>query len=170
MIVKSMLKTERLTLRPFSDADAPLITLYLGNWRVSKNLDRAPYPYPEGAAESFIDSTRRPDFKDHIWAIDKDGQLIGAIAIGVDEKNVGNVGFWLAPQLWGGGFMPEALFAIIEFAKNAGFSKLDASVHQGNDGSVKVLMKCGFSYVGDVECTSVARGATIAAWEYELLL
>ncbi len=168
MTSDSVIKTKRLTLRPLADADAPMISLYIGDWRVSKYLDRAPYPYPDGAADAFIAATRHPDFEDHVWAVAKDNQLIGVIAIGRGEDGLGNVGYWLAPQLWGGGFMPEALEAVIEFAKENGFLKLDASVHQGNDGSVKVLLKCGFDYVGDGECTSVSRGATVASWCYEL--
>ncbi len=164
------IKTERLTLRLLQDADAPLISLYIGDWRVAKHLDRAPYPYPDGAAESFIEATRKPDFKDHVWAIAKDEQLIGVIAIGLGEKGLGNVGYWLAPQLWGGGFMPEALRAVIEYARQTGFSKLDASVHHGNDNSAKVLKKCGFLYVGETECVSVSRGTTVAASMYALKL
>ena len=163
-----VIQTERLVLRPFEDADAPLIALYIGDWRVSKYLDRAPYPYPDGAAETFIESTRKPDFNDNVWAISKDGQLIGVIAIGRGKDGTGNVGYWLAPQLWGGGFMPEALKAVIEFAQQNGLTILDAAVHQGNDGSAKVLLKCGFTYVGDGECTSVSRGTTVGSWRYEL--
>ncbi len=166
----TIIETERLVLRPLEAADAPLISLYIGDWRVAKYLDRAPYPYPDGAADVFIDSTQHADFKDHVWAIAKDGQLIGIISIGLGDTGLGNVGYWLAPQLWGGGFMPEALKAVIEFARGADFAKLDASVHQDNDGSAKVLMKCGFEYIGEGECTSVSRGTTVASWQYELAL
>ena len=164
------IETKRLVLRPLEKADAPLISLYIGDWRVSKYLDRAPYPYPDGAAASFIESTLRPDFKDYVWAISKDGQLIGVLALGRKSATVGNIGYWLAPQLWGGGFMPEALEAVIGFVSARGFKLLTASVHQDNAGSAKVLMKCGFSYIGETECSSVSRGAIVPAWAYELAL
>ena len=83
---------------------------------------------------------------------------------------MGNIGYWLAPQLWGGGLMSEALSAVVEPARMAGFKRLFASVHQGNEGSAKVLMKCGFSYLGESETPSISRGGMVPSWEYELVL
>ncbi len=168
--MENIIKTERLALRPLRDSDAGNIALFVGDKRVAMNLAVVPYPYPEGAAESYIAYSRAPETTEIVWGIDKDGGLIGVIGITPKEGGTGNIGYWLAPQLWGGGLMSEALGAVVEYAREQGFKRLFASVHQGNKGSAKVLMKNGFSYIGDSETHSIPRGGMVAAWEYERVL
>ncbi len=165
-----VIKTNRLTLRPLLDSDAANISLFVGDKRVAMNLAVVPHPYPDGAAQSYIAYSRASETTETIWGMDKDGALIGMISISPKAGGIGHIGYWLAPQLWGGGLMSEALCAVVEYARKSGFERLFASVHQGNEGSAKVLMKCGFSYIGDAETHSIARGGMVPAWEYELCL
>ncbi|MCF6273519.1 MAG: GNAT family N-acetyltransferase [Rhodobacteraceae bacterium] len=162
------LKTDRLTLRPLKDSDAGNIALFVGDPRVAMNLAVVPHPYPAGAAESYIAYSRAPETKETIWGMDKDGALIGMISISPKAGGIGHIGYWLAPQLWGGRLMSEALAAVVLHARKAGFNRLFASVHQGNEGSARLLMKCGFSYLGESETHSIPRDGMVAAWEYEL--
>ena len=164
------IKTERLTLRALEDFDAANIALFVGDKRVAMNLAVVPHPYPEGAAEGYIAYVRAPETQEVVWAIDKAGALIGVIGITPKEGRVGHIGYWLAPQLWGGGLMSEAMGMVVSYARKNGFKRLFASVHQGNEGSAKVLMKCGFSYLGEAETHSIPRGGMVKAWEYELAL
>ena len=164
------IKTERLTLRALQDFDAANIALFSGDPRVAMNLAVVPHPYPDGAAESYIGYVRAPETKEVVWAMDKDGALIGVIGITPKEGGTGNIGYWLAPQLWGGGLMSEALAPVVAYARAQGFKRLFAGVHQGNEGSAKVLMKNGFSYIGEAETHSIPRGGMVKAWEYELEL
>ena len=164
------IKTERLTLRPLLDSDAANISLFVGDPRVAMNLAVVPHPYPRGAAESFISYARAPETTEVVWAIDKDGVLIGVVSISPRAGGTGNIGYWLAPQLWGGGLMSEALRAVVDYARMQGFKRLFADVHQGNEGSAKVLMKNGFSYIGEAESHSIPRGGMVKVWEYELEL
>lgn len=165
-----ILKTDRLTLRALTAADAPLISLYVGDKRVAKHLDVVPHPYPDGAADSFIAFANNPETTETVWAIAKDDQLIGAISLAPKEDGVGNIGYWLAPQLRGGGLMPEALAGVIDHARAAGFCQLTASVHQDNEASSKVLMKNGFDYIGDSEAFSISNNAMVPRWDYRLAL
>ena len=168
--MENIIKTERLTLRPLLDSDAANIALFVGDKRVAINLAVVPHPYPQGAAESYIAYSRAPETREIIWGMDKDGALIGMISISPKEGGTGTIGYWLAPQLWGGGLMSESLGAVLDYARKAGFKNLQASVHQGNEASAKVLMKCGFSYLGEAETHSIPRGGMVAAWEYEMVL
>lgn len=168
--MENIIKTERLTLRPLLDSDAANIALFVGDKRVAMNLAVVPHPYPQGAAESYIAYSRTPETREIIWGMDKDGALIGMISISSKEGGTGTIGYWLAPQLWGGGLMSESLGAVLDYARKAGFKNLQASVHQGNEASAKVLMKCGFSYLGEAETHSIPRGGMVAAWEYEMVL
>ncbi|MBL1437834.1 MAG: GNAT family N-acetyltransferase [Rhodobacteraceae bacterium] len=168
--MKQTIKTSRLTLRSLLDSDAANIALFVGDKRVAMHLAVVPHPYPEGAAESYIAYSRASETSETIWGIDLDGGLIGIISLSRKDEGMGNIGYWLAPQLWGGGLMSEALSAVVEPARMAGFKRLFASVHQGNEGSAKVLMKCGFSYLGESETPSISRGGMVPSWEYELVL
>lgn len=165
-----VIETKRLTLRPLQDSDAANISLFVGDRRVAENLAVVPHPYPEGAAESYIAYARAEETTATIWGIAKDDQLIGMISISPDENGRAGLGYWLAPQLWGAGLMSEAVEAVVEFARGAGFALLSASVHQGNQGSAKVLMKNGFAYLGETETHSIPRGGMVSAWEYSLRL
>ena len=162
------IKTERLILRSLQDSDAGLIALYVGDERVAMNLAVVPHPYPAGAAEAYIEYSRKEDTDEIIWVIELNGELIGVIAISPRDSGRGNIGYWLAPQFWGAGFTPEALEAAIKHAREAGFKGLNASVHQGNQGSARVLIKEGFEYCGDSETHSIARGGMVQSWNYTL--
>lgn len=166
--ISAIMKTERLVLRPLHDSDAGLISLYVGDERVALNLAVVPHPYPEGAAEAYIQYSRKPDTEEIIWVIELNGELIGIISISPRDTGRGNIGYWLAPQFWGAGFTPEALEAVIGYAKSNGFKGLDAGVHQGNQGSARVLIKEGFEYCGDSETHSIALGGMVTSWNYRL--
>ncbi len=164
----AVMKTERLTLRPLADHDAGLIALYVGDIRVAEHLAVVPHPYPDGAAEAYISRSMNVEDSEIIWALDLSGELIGVISISPQDTGRGNIGYWLAPQLWGAGYMPEALEAVVKFGRSTGFAGLDAGVHQGNQGSARVLIKEGFEYIGDSECASAARGYAVPSWNYKL--
>lgn len=163
-----VINTERLALRPLQDSDSGLISLYVGDERVAMNLAVVPHPYPEGAAEAYIEYSRKDDTDEIIWVIELNGELIGVISISPKDTGRGNIGYWLAPQFWGAGFTPEALEAVIGYARVKGFKGLDASVHQGNQGSARVLIKEGFEYCGDSETHSIPRGGMVQSWNYKL--
>lgn len=167
-IEPAVIETERLVLRPLQDSDAGMIALYAGDIRVAENLAVVPHPYPPGAAEAYIERSKDPKNDEIVWAIAKENELIGVISIFPKDNGRGNVGYWLAPQLWGAGFTPESLEAVIDFAKSNKFTGLDAAVHQGNHASARVLIKQGFEYCGDVDSHSVSRGGNIVSWQYRL--
>jgi len=168
--MENIIKTKRLTLRPLLDSDAANIALFVGDKRVAMNLAVVPYPYPKGAAESYIAYSRADETTEIIWGIDMDDALIGMISLSPKEGGVGNIGYWLAPQLWGGGLMSEAMSAVVNYARKARFKRLFASVHQGNEGSAKILMRNGFTYLGESEIHSVPQGGMVPAWEYSMEL
>ncbi len=166
--ISTIIDTERLTLRPLQDSDAGLIALYVGDKRVALNLAVVPHPYPDGAAEAYIEYSRKDDTDEIIWVMELNGELIGVISISPQDTGRGNIGYWLSPQFWGAGFTPEALEAVIKHARKAGFKGLDAAVHQGNQGSARVLIKEGFAYCGDSETHSIPRGGMVQSWNYAL--
>lgn len=167
-ITPPVLTTERLTLRPLQDRDAGMITLYAGDIRVAQHLAVVPHPYPPGAAEAYIERTLKGDNDEIVWAIELNTELIGVIGFRQLDEARGNIGYWLAPQLWGAGYTPEALEAVVDFARSMGLTGLEAAVHQDNQQSARVLIKEGFEYCGDSDSHSVARNGMVRSWNYRL--
>jgi len=61
----------------------------------------------------------------------------------------GEVGFILAPEHQRKGYAVESLREVLNFAfDHCGFHRLQANVLEGNDGSRRVLEKCGFQMEG----------------------
>ncbi len=155
----------RLVLRPLRPSDAGLIAFYCGDVRVAKNLSVVPHPYPPGAAEAFITRSLSPTSREAVWAMDygadDHAELIGLVSLRDQGDGQGLVGYWVAPQLWGGGFASEALELVIAEARRRGYDQLTASVHVGNDASARVLEKAGFFDVGGGESHSIAHGGMV---------
>ncbi len=167
------LKGERLVLRPLDDSDTGLIALYAGDARVASMLAEVPHPYPPGAAEAFIRRARAGGAERH-WAMDyaadEQSELVGLISLKDRGDGRAVIGYWVAPQLWGGGFASEAAEMVIAHARRAGFRVLNALVHQGNDASARVLTKVGFRYTGEAEQFSTYHNGMHKVWTYELEL
>ena len=131
--MKPILRTERLTLRPLRSADAPALVRHLAEWSVMRWLSAPPWPFTMADAQDFI----ARDHKAH-WAIDDGTGLIGSIA------NGNRLGFWLAKDKHGKGYMSEAVTAVLSLH----FDQSDAPVVSGhmpqNAASRAVLLKHGF--------------------------
>ncbi len=161
------LETDRLILRPLKRSDAGLIALYTGDAQVAKMTESIPHPLPPGSTEAFIDNALSGARPETVWAIDHKGsaaeELIGLIGLGV----TGTVGYWLGAPFWHTGFATEAVEALVAHGLPA-HGRLRAEVFQDNLPSARVLIKVGFTYVGDADSYCVARGAMVPVWRYEM--
>lgn len=149
-MIPSILKTKRLILRPFQLTDAPDLQQLIGNYEVSKTLLIVPYPYVDGEAERFINSTLEETNRDtemH-WAITLDKNLIGGSGLKMksEEKTI-TVGYWLGKDFWGKGYMTEALREIINFAfQSTPAERVEACHFASNPASGKVMLKAGMKF------------------------
>lgn len=170
--IQPELRTRRLLLRRLRLSDASFIKTHASDFQVARNLAVVPHPYPEGAAEEFIARSLQPDSPVMVWAIQygDDGHEIpvGVISLLPPEPNIGTLGYWVAPWLWGFGFASEAVAGIVEHACHSGFRCLLASVHEGNAASERVLVKSGFTRTGAGEEYSVALGQAVHVGHFEL--
>lgn len=146
------MQTERLELRPPSIDDAralfhayatdPEVTKYL-QWRPAQTLAEteahiATRIAAAAAGESFS------------WTIRslKETHPVGMIELRVDGSE-GNVGYVLARSHWGRGIVPEALVAVVEFARSRlSLRRLWGICDIDNRASSRVFEKCGFRYAG----------------------
>lgn len=116
------LTTERLTLRPTQESDAPRIQLLFDNPAVLKYMAAViPYPYPEDGAITYLREIlpKVAAGERYAWAIERRGfegeGMIGAIEL-TPASDEDHRGFWLGEPYWGQGYMTEAATAVNDFA------------------------------------------------------
>jgi [ribosomal protein S5]-alanine N-acetyltransferase len=145
-----ILKTERLTLRPFTLADAPAMQQLAGAYEVALNTLMIPHPYPEGAAEWWI-GTHQAEFDEDRsvnFAID-DGRLNGAIGLMNIRDGIAEIGYWIGVPFWGRGYASEAARAVVRYGfEERGFHRIFAQHFTRNPASGRVLQKVGMTYEG----------------------
>lgn len=168
------LRTPRLRLRPLRRADAGLIELYASDAKVAHMTARIPHPYPPGTAETVVERAIARSGPGTIWALDAgedaENGLIGLIELEATGPGRADLGYWVAPAFWNTGYASEAVEAVVRHAQDAGLQELTASVFQENAASVKVLLRAGFTYLGDGEKHSVARAAMVPIFRYHRML
>lgn len=161
--------TGRFTLRPLRRSDQGMIEHYTADGRVAKNTSSIPHPLPPGCTEAFVTGAMTGRRGDVVWAMDgtqsEGPEVMGVIALKPMDRGQSEIGYWVAPAFWNSGLASEAVAALVA-ANPLGDKTLFAQVFQDNAPSARVLTNCGFSYLGDAETYSVARGATVPTWTY----
>lgn len=169
IINQPVIETERFDLRPLRRSDKGLIELYWSDERVARMTTSIPHPLPPGLVEGFIARAMSEDRNEDVWAMDgtKSGgsELKGLISLNRLDRNQSEVGYWVAPIYWNTGLASEAVEALVQ-ANPLGSNAMFASVFQDNPASARVLIHCGFEYLGDAESFSVARDTTVPTWTY----
>ena len=144
------LHTARLTLRPFTLADAPEVQRLCGAHEVALNTLLIPHPYPEGAAEEWI-GKHQADFDENRvihFAID-DGQLTGAMALVMKDNGLAEIGYWVGVPFWGRGYASEAAKEVVRYGfEDLGLRRIFAMHFGRNPASGRVLQHAGLKYEG----------------------
>jgi RimJ/RimL family protein N-acetyltransferase len=144
------LRTDRLILRPFEPADAPRLQELAGAREVALGTLRIPHPYPEGAAEEWIenqvDAIARGSW---VFAID-DGQFAGTIGLDVNKDfDRAEIGYWIGVPFWGRGYATEAVGAVLRFGfEELKLNRLYAGHFGRNPASGRVMAKNGMQREG----------------------
>jgi ribosomal-protein-alanine N-acetyltransferase len=147
-------ETTRLLLRFFELSDARMVQQLAGNEEVARTTLAIPHPYPDGAAEQWIENVRQSSEKGDSYAFamikKEDGSLIGNMSMGVSQKHKrAELAYWVGQPFWGQGFATEAARRIVQF----GFDDLDlnrifAAAMTKNPRSYNVMSKIGMNEEG----------------------
>lgn len=168
---QQVIPANRITLRPVRGSDAGLIGLYGGDERVARMTTSIPHPMPPGAVEAFLDRVLADDTDERVWVMDGRSagrdELLGLISLTILSPAQTEVGYWVAPQMWGSGLASEAVEALVA-ANPLGNTSMVASIFQDNPASAKVVTRAGFQLIGESETYSVARRALVPTWDYVL--
>lgn len=147
-------ETNRLLLRQFNVFDAKDVQVLAGSEEVARTTLSIPYPYPDGAAEAWIERTRHSADTGDIYAFamvkKEDEKLIGCVSLRISKShNHAELAYWVGHPFLGQGFATEAALRIVKF----GFDDLElnrvfAAAMTKNPGSYKVMSKIGMKYEG----------------------
>lgn len=153
------IETERLLLRPFRENDLEAIFRCCRNPNLGKNAGWKPHDTLEDSREAlhtvFLSQKG-------VWAIvlKENQQLVGSVGIIPDPKRENPearmLGYWLAEEHWGNGYMTEAMKAVIDHGFNVlKLSLITANCYPHNERSQQVLKRHGFLYEGTLHGAEV---------------
>ncbi|TNF59568.1 MAG: N-acetyltransferase [Rhodobacteraceae bacterium] len=133
---RAAIRTARLLLRPIGAEDVEGLVHFLSDPAIAYWLSFVPRAFGPEEAHAIITDFHRSGAL--VWAIERDGRLLGHIGIG-DE-----LGYWLAPDAWGEGIATEAARAAIARHFEIGRGRIRAGVDPENHRSARVLERLGF--------------------------
>ena len=147
-----VIHTERLALRPWREADAANLFACASDPDVGPAAGWPPHRSIEESREIIRTVFSAP--YTHSVCLAGTDELIGSIGLIPSRcesscRGVGlelEVGYWIAKPFWGQGFAPEAVRAMQRYAfETLGCKALWCGYYEGNDKSLRVQQKCGFS-------------------------
>ncbi len=144
------IRTQRLVLRPYTEADAPDVQRLAGDARVADTTLTVPHPYPDGIAEAWI-ATHEAGWhlgRSAVFAIatiKDDARLVGTIGLTIKpEEKSAELGYWIGVPFWGHGYCTEAARAVIDFAfVTLELDRVHAHYFARNQASGRVMQKSG---------------------------
>ncbi|MBR6668726.1 MAG: GNAT family N-acetyltransferase [Clostridia bacterium] len=157
LTAKPTLETSRLILRSLVPEDAASLRRWLARDEIYTYWGRKASKGEREPELMFIDPRpwvkRKPD-PDFKWGIvlKETNAVIGDVSIfDIENARMGSVGYRLDPDLWGHGYVTEALRAAVEFIfTHTELDRLHATADVRNTASNRVLEKCGFVHEGTI--------------------
>lgn len=151
----TVLRTQRLVLRPKEASDAATMHEIASCWEVVRWTASWPWP-PE---REFTEARAAGPQPEHglIAMILEGGRLVGMASAVSDE-----LGYMLHPSAWGRGIATEACAALLHhWFMSTDAPGIGAGVFEGNPASVRVLEKLGFQEAGrsPFPCRALGREA-----------
>lgn len=147
-----ILETERLILRPFTEADAESVFEYARDERIGKGAGWLPHTSVENSREIVRCVLAVPET--YAVTLKPDPKAIGSISLLIGKnsnldlpENEAEIGFWIGAPFWGRGLIPEATRELVRHAFcDLGFQTLWGGYFEGNENSRRAQEKCGFLY------------------------
>jgi [ribosomal protein S5]-alanine N-acetyltransferase len=151
MATAPTLETQRLKLRPYSEADIAELLPLIGRREVAATTLRIPHPYTEQDARAFL--AMMDEDRARLWlaiTLRTDGRQIGGIGLTLDQPHQhAELGYWLGLQHWGKGYATEAAREMLRYGfENLRLHRIFASHFKHNPNSGRILAKLGMRHEG----------------------
>lgn len=152
------IETPRLILRPWREGDLDDFYEYSS---VEDVGEKAGWNHHQSVEESQrILSLFIRGKKTFALELKENGKVIGSLGLEPRDEDAGlnpewkgrEIGYVLSKDYWGLGLMPEAVKAVIDYCFTVlGFDYLTCGHFIRNGQSRRVIEKCGFSYLKDID-------------------
>lgn len=166
----TIIENKRISLRKFKVTDAKdffhicsdsQITEFL-TWEPHRNINET----IKTLNERFINN---PMF----FAIElkSEDRCIGCIDLRLDKENKkASFGYMVNREYWNNGFMTESLESILDLIFNKlKLNRVESTHYVGNEGSGRVMEKCGMKYEGTSPQELIIKGKFVDVVHYGLL-
>lgn len=158
---KPIIETDRLYLRPMTEADVPALKLWMSDKSVYRYWGKGPGKTEKNPEFLFV-KENRPSKSFHLGIAHKsDNQVIGDIWVYLIENNrMASIAVRLSPACQGRGYGTEALNAITNFCfEHTELQRLWTEVHVENIASQRMLEKCSYTREGFIR-----QGKMVNMW------
>lgn len=161
-----------LVLKPVPPEDYPAYRDMIDNPNIARMTGSIPHPVDLDFVVERLE-TRAKEEAEHGNRAERgiyvDGSLIGGALHFPGEDGNQEIGYFVGEDHWGKGYATKAAMAIIDLAREQGFTgKLIAQHAKDNPASGRVLEKVGFVVVGEGFSQSAGRDEPNAVWHLEL--
>lgn len=146
-----ILSTERLTVREFSEADFPALYTMCTEPSTASFMEDTPSDYntEQEKHRAYLRNVY-PFFDLALWGVYEktSGTLIGRAGFSLpsDASELFSLGYLIDISYRHRGYAKELIPALLIYAKEQGYSKVNARIKVENAASIKVLEQCGFPY------------------------
>ncbi|MBR3305367.1 MAG: GNAT family N-acetyltransferase [Christensenellaceae bacterium] len=171
--MKLTLETERLILRPFEHDDAEdMFYGWANDDEVTRYLTWNTHKSPEETSkiiDLWISEYEKPERLNFAIVLKETGKLIGGIDVvgylgGVNGTPV--IGYALSRSCWNRGYMTEAATRVIGCLFDKGYEEIRIDAMEENTGSIRVIEKCGGTFIGTEIMARPAKGDKIKVRKY----
>ncbi len=168
--------TERLLLRPLTQADAPDLYELRSDPRVMRYHSSTPWQSIE-LAQALIERDQKAMAEGEYFRLGiqrrSDGKFLGSCGLfNLDQQcRRGEIGYELSFSAWGFGYMHEALVKLIAFGfTEMNLNRIEADVNPSNTRSARSLERFGFQKEGHLRERWIVGDEVSDSWLYGLLL
>jgi ribosomal-protein-alanine N-acetyltransferase len=178
----TVIRTPRLTLRPFNEGDIDVMVALLNDWEVAQWLAIPPFPYRRTDARFYVDHVRANHeagpATEFAIALTEGDDVVGAVGLRRDSGDPAHaaIGYWLGQPHWGHGYASEAVGAVVAYGFGSlGLERLEAETDPENERSARVLAKVDFRPIGQASakearsCSVPTRRGSLLVNVHELL-
>ena len=168
IIKLSAIKTQRLEIKPYQDADEFALIELLTNQEIKKTFMIPDFQTKEDALRMFQKLKAFSYSEEHYErGIYLDQNLIGFVNDVDIREDMIELGYVIHPEHKNKGYASEMLRAVIEDLFKRGFREIVAGAFEENSASFKVMEKCGMERMKKEEDITY-RGATYHCYYYSI--
>ncbi|MGW1891754.1 GNAT family N-acetyltransferase [Streptomyces sp. NPDC002004] len=168
------LTTDRLLLRPFAPEDSDEVHAACQDPEIQR-WTTIPSPYAHEHAEDFVLRMAPEGWRtdtEYTFSVrpGQDGPVLAAVGLHHPRSGTWEIGFWVAKEHRGRGYMPEAVLAVARWAfTDLSCTRLEWRAEVGNAPSRAVAEKCGFTVEGVLRAGLPNKGTLRDCWVGSLL-